>query len=520
MSWLVLLCVLASLGSYGPGWLTREAFGDPAAPEAWPVGDGFGGLYWLMSVVLPAYVKFRYPAKLFVLATLGFCVLAARGWDELSAGRAARRANTLVIGLGALSLLGAATAFLLAPVWADWLQAAPDDTLLGPLDADGAWWDVLIAFLQTALVLATGWWLSSKLRTSSSRWPACALLLLGAVDLGLANRWLVATAPAEQWHTKSQVGNLIERHAARRSLARYRVDRPFSWYPDAWAHTSDPLRQHVGMAWDRDTLMPKYNLLAGTQMLETQATMTRHDYRVLLSCIARSARDDDKPGKHAGGLDLLNVAYQVLPAAVRPPGRSRWQPVADAGDLTGVKDVRVWFNPRAMPRAWVVHEVEVLPPLRDDSPVDVAQRTEQVLFPGGQPRDFRRAATVETAQPLQFPPGDSTAPGDVHCEITSYSDVVVTLDAELKLRGLLVLADAFDSGWTAEVATDGGLPQMLPVLRTNRVLRGVVLPPGKHRVVFRYQPWTFRAGLAISLVSIAALLLAAALAQRRRRPAG
>ena len=46
------------------------------------VGDEVGGLYWLMTVVLPGYVYFRYPAKLLVIAALGLSMLAARGWDD------------------------------------------------------------------------------------------------------------------------------------------------------------------------------------------------------------------------------------------------------------------------------------------------------------------------------------------------------------------------------------------------------------------------------------------------------
>ena len=58
-------------------WLWHELDGVPPSDGQWaaPVG----GVYWLMSVLLPKFFVFRYPAKLFVVASLAFCILAGRG---------------------------------------------------------------------------------------------------------------------------------------------------------------------------------------------------------------------------------------------------------------------------------------------------------------------------------------------------------------------------------------------------------------------------------------------------------
>lgn len=56
--------------------------------------------------------------------------------------------------------------------------------------------------------------------------------------------------------------------------------------------------------------------------------------------------------------------------------------------------------------------------------------------------------------------------------------------------GVLVLSDTYYPGWKVTV---DGRPSRL--LRANYALRGVYLPGGNHRVVFRFAPASLRLGL-------------------------
>jgi uncharacterized membrane protein YfhO len=47
----------------------------------------------------------------------------------------------------------------------------------------------------------------------------------------------------------------------------------------------------------------------------------------------------------------------------------------------------------------------------------------------------------------------------------------------------------------------------VPILRTNRVLRGVPLPEGEWEVTFVYFPLSFRLGAAVCFFSWAALMM-------------
>lgn len=88
LTWVAVLATVASFGYYGLGWLLAECRVDSG------VGGPFGGLYWLMNLLLPGYLRFRYPAKLLVLAALAVSVLAAKGWDRTFAGKREERSAT------------------------------------------------------------------------------------------------------------------------------------------------------------------------------------------------------------------------------------------------------------------------------------------------------------------------------------------------------------------------------------------------------------------------------------------
>ncbi|HEX7290464.1 MAG TPA: hypothetical protein VF250_04975 [Conexibacter sp.] len=89
----------------------------------------------------------------------------------------------------------------------------------------------------------------------------------------------------------------------------------------------------------------------------------------------------------------------------------------------------------------------------------------------------------------------------------------VTLRARLDRHGLVVLNDALMEGWRVRV--DGR--EASPVY-VNGVMRGVVVAPGEHEIVWRYAVPGLRLGAVVSAVTFAALVAAAVvLAVRRRR---
>jgi hypothetical protein len=77
------------------------------------------------------------------------------------------------------------------------------------------------------------------------------------------------------------------------------------------------------------------------------------------------------------------------------------------------------------------------------------------------------------------------------------------LDVRAEGPGLLVVAEAWDAGWTAQL---GGHPA--PVHRVNLAQMGVVVPEGTHHVRFRYRTRGLRLGLVLAALASVALALA------------
>jgi uncharacterized membrane protein YfhO len=67
---------------------------------------------------------------------------------------------------------------------------------------------------------------------------------------------------------------------------------------------------------------------------------------------------------------------------------------------------------------------------------------------------------------------------------------------------MLVMRDYFDADWKATIHTAGVTHRNTwPILRTNRIMRGIWLPAGTHRVTLRYQPLSFYVGGITSLIA-------------------
>jgi uncharacterized membrane protein YfhO len=74
------------------------------------------------------------------------------------------------------------------------------------------------------------------------------------------------------------------------------------------------------------------------------------------------------------------------------------------------------------------------------------------------------------------------------------------------------LTDLSFPGW--KVTVDG---KDADLHRVDYLLRGTSLPPGRHRVEFRYQPLSFRAGALVSLIALLGLIATVAVGLRRGR---
>jgi hypothetical protein len=104
------------------------------------------------------------------------------------------------------------------------------------------------------------------------------------------------------------------------------------------------------------------------------------------------------------------------------------------------------------------------------------------------------------------------APRNAKAVIRRYENQAVDIDAASDAPAMLVLADSFDPGW--RVYVDGKEDK---IFRANAFFRAISLSAGKHRVEFRYEPWSFTVGAAVSLATLCGFLIWTAFVLLARR---
>ena len=569
LTWLAIIAVVALVASFGefasPIWLARFVPGvaEWAGPhdsvntnsvrlDGW-LRDGDGSPYCLMSGLLPGFHSFRFPSKLFTFVALAMAGLAGMGWDRIMAEdrRGARR--VAVIGLGA-SLIGLAVVIGAHGRLVDWFEGQNLATLFGPLDASGAVFDLALAFGQGALTFGS----AVALMIWGRRRPGLAdglAIALMALDLGWANATMVRTVPQSDFEVVPEVlAHINEAERIDPSPGPYRIHRMPIWNPPGWrdADSGDRVRDFV--QWEHATIQPKYGMLHGVEYTKTIGVAELYDYEWFFSPFPRSTVPEAArylgitPGDKVvvyprRGFDLWNSRYFILPflhrwddadrgvasflpqtSRVYPPADQFQGPEGQAGQEEWARkhDYQILRNESAFPRAWVVHDVRFKPTIKGLNRAERDETMQELLF-SDDPfwRDSQRTyfdpkilAWIETDDPSSLAGfvtrGNPTASETVTVDAQA-SDRVV-LDATLDRPGMVILADVFYPGWTLTIDD-----QPAPIYRTNRLMRGAAVGSGRHRLVYSYQPKSFRVGAAISLAGVLVLLAGSIAVVRQSR---
>jgi hypothetical protein len=314
LSWTTLIFVLGSLGSFGVGWLVRHAVTSTTGANS-PIGDGVGGVYWLLVVFLPKYVLFRYPAKLMVVAALGISQLVAIGWDraltERTPSQPPRRVGWALTVLGIASGVGAFVALVASQFIV--LGAGNVDPVFGPFDNSGAWIDIVSALVQTSIVslacagllgLASGGRQPPEATRPNLPFTAPILLAVCTVELTLANYWLVPTAPAHLWRERSAVAEAIGEASEPPRLYRDVI----AW-PHGFSTRGSPQRLEELVRWERDTLAGRYGLLDGIAVVNSQVGVLANDHARLLDQLQSTDQVSRKEAFETLGVDYLLTSH-------------------------------------------------------------------------------------------------------------------------------------------------------------------------------------------------------------------
>ncbi len=154
---------------------------------------------------------------------------------------------------------------------------------------------------------------------------------------------------------------------------------------------------------------------------------------------------------------------------------------------------RVYVNDSAFPRAFIVHDV-ILAKSEQDA-------LDQLADPAFDPR---RQVVIEGDGHAGLPPNaglEVTTQPAAHdfasAQFLRREPGYVEIQATADQPGFLVLTDTFYPGWRATV--DGNDDT---IRAADYLFQAVALPAGNHRVVFIYDPWSYKIGFAITLLAL------------------
>ena len=379
--------------------------------------------------------------RLIIMSTLAIALLAGWGLDELVAGVGRSR---LLIGLAL-----AAWALPVAIVLAEGLP-------------DGSRRFALVVWVVAAGAAVALLWLRASGRLAAGAFAAlaCALVAADLLRVGMGQN---PSIPVD--HADPPATEAIERLQASRPARFAGLTPDFGLQPlvpdlamryglyDARGYDY-PVERRYDTLWRR-AVAPPAEFTPTSMLVEPTAESLR-------------------------ALGLLGVTDVIqTPGDPRVPG---WEVTYDGADA------RLYANPDALPRAWVVGGQRVVD--SEEAALDA------ILEPAFDPA---RTAIVE--RPVA---GLADAPADGgDAQIVRYEPDRVELAARAERRGLVILSDIHFPGWRATV--DG---REAPVERVDYLLRGVPVDAGTHRIVLEYRPASWRIGWIVSVLAALGLLVA------------
>jgi hypothetical protein len=179
------------------------------------------------------------------------------------------------------------------------------------------------------------------------------------------------------------------------------------------------------------------------------------------------------PYKGAPAYQILGAKYIITPNDALPGGDGIW-PVFTEDPL-----IDIHLNTNALTRVWLVYETLSVGTLEEAYSV--------VFSPDFEPA---RVATVKEGPVL-----DGNGRGTLN--VLTYRPNRVAIQVETDQTALLTLSDLQYPGWRASL--DGRSVRLYTV---NGLFRGVIVPPGAHKVEMRFFPASLRLGLASLCIAL------------------
>jgi hypothetical protein len=436
----------------------------------------FNLAYQVIFDHVPGVSVFRFPAKLFLPASLGLSLLAASGLEDLARDRRARIAALPALALLALAGVVGAIALGSDPAaFGAAIDARAQERHLASISGTKAL-EALAPRLGHVAVLALG---GLAILLGASRRPrrvALALLALATLDLAIALRPAIFLAPVAELEREPRVAPVIAGIAREDATPARTITTEDALKPtpdDRAPFAADDRYAPFFLAWT-EALKPNVALAHG--LLSQQGFLS--------STPLRAARLENLRRVAFPRLAVLRGARFVV--------ASEKELDLFAGEATPVATM----GPR------VLLALDKAPPWAGlYGRVRAASSMKAAIAAIASPTfDPRRETVLETSEPL--------APVDEDARPASIQGTLGRTRFEVAVDPVhpswLVVREAYALGWSAEV--DG---VAAPVVPADGLFRAVPVPAGAKLVVFSYDAPHGTLGAVVSALALALGALAA-----------
>lgn len=419
------------------------------------------GIFAMAYAILPGIPYFRVPARVLFLASLAGAQLAGLGWDVV------RDAGIRFLAMPGRRAAAVSGAFLVVFFAGGWSVAG---------SIDGRWaraWSRLAAdpiFVAALAATLAGLAIPGRRPRLRAGWFGAAALL----ELGLSGLMLVQVAPLDRFVRAERM--LPDR--PEEPPGPYRVRGKDAFYTDL---------QALAEGRQKTNIYDSFQLQHAADLYETLYILFEPRRPFDPDMPLDDAVDLHRAAIRQAVLDRLGVAWLITD---HPEFRT------DLPREDGPPGTVLYRNPTALPRAYVVPKAALLN-TGEECPA---------AFLGVDPREM----VLMTDDPLAgIPPGRQSFRA---ARYESPEPDLVVVEVETEAPGLLVIADTWMPGWTA---TLDGRPATIH--RGDGMDRVVALEKaGAHRLEMRYDPPGWRAGVAITLATMASWGILGALGLRAR----
>jgi hypothetical protein len=197
-------------------------------------------------------------------------------------------------------------------------------------------------------------------------------------------------------------------------------------------------------------------------------------------------------------LNLMNVKYIVSKGNLFSPNFKHVHtsyPVSqeqmEKANLKEPYSIKIYENINVLPRAFLVSNCKIIKKEEDFKKVFLNKQFDPETF----------VLIEKKPKNYNCGHGEKKSAHD-SVTITSYKSNTVDLKISSSGRQFLFLGDSFYPGW--KVFVDG---EKKEILRANYLFRAVLIGPGKHKVQFVYDPFSFKLGMTITLLTMLVCLI-------------